>query len=183
MHSYIAMIRGVNVGGQKAMRMENLRQGLTDLGFSRVKTYLQSGNAVFQYTAAGKQELTQRIETQIEQLFGYHALVFLFKESEFKKILLSNPFINERKEDQSKLYATFMYQALSQNLWDQFTPPKGISDELAVREGVIYLYCPGGYGRTRLSNTFFETRLGVLTTTRNWNTVKALNDLVREEQA
>jgi uncharacterized protein (DUF1697 family) len=177
MYRYIALLRGVNIGGKKLMRMEDLRHIFLGSGFRSARTYLQSGNVVFQSANGNIQELTQWIEAKIEQVFGYHASVFLLKRQAISKILLDNPFINDRNEDPSKLYVTFLYQAPLQDQWAGLTPPSGTTDEMAIGEGVIYLWCPSGYGKTRLSNHFFESKLGVLATTRNWNTVKALCDL------
>ena len=165
------------------MRTEELRQSFASLGFNNATTYLQSGNVVFQCNLANMQELTLQTEMKVEQVFGHHAAVVLLEKQHLSKIVLSNPFLNQRYSDPSRLYVTFLSQPPSNAQWARLTPPKGITDEMAMSEGVIYLLCPSGYGKTRLSSTFFESKLGGLATTRTWNTVKALFHLAEKVKA
>jgi uncharacterized protein (DUF1697 family) len=174
MTTYISMLRGINVGAQKRMSMETLRGIYMDLGFMNVRSYVQSGNVVFESQAVSRSELVKCIEARIEQTCGYHVEAFIRQADEFQRILMGNPFLLVRNEDPSKLHVSFYYQSPSETLLNKLTAPSGTADELVRDEMAVYLFCPNGYGKTKLSNSFFERKLGIPVTTRNWNTVNAL---------
>jgi uncharacterized protein (DUF1697 family) len=177
----IAMLKGINVGGQKKIRMETLHGIFEGLGFINVRTYVQSGNVVFGSTQVDRVVLVKRIEAHIEKTCGYHVTVFIREEHELQRILAGNPFLNGRNEDSSNLHVTFLYQAPPDTVWSKLTPPSNTPDEFALGELAIYLFCPNGYGKTKLSNNFFERKLGMPVTTRNWNTVNALYKMAMEK--
>ena len=180
MSTFAAMLRAINVGGQKRLRMETLREIFAGLGFTNIRTYVQSGNVVFQSGEQDRSLLVGRIEASIEQTCGFPVQVFVRQAQELKRILAGNPFLDNRNEDPSKLHVTFLYQSPPETRWSKLIPPGDILDELAIGELAIYLFCPTGYAKTRLSNSFFERRLGMPVTTRNWNTVNALYKLAME---
>ena len=174
MSVYISMLRGINVGGQKKVRMETLRGIYEGLGFTYVRTYVQSGNVAFETTEQDQSELAKRVEVHIEQTCGYPVAVFVRRAEDIQHILTSNPFLNNRNVDPTKLHVTFLYRPPMEAAWSTLTTPSGIMDEFAPGEMAVYLFCPNGYGKTKLSTSFFERKLGVPATTRNWNTVNAL---------
>lgn len=180
MTTYISMLRGINVGVQKRLSMETLRGIYTDLGFTNVRSYVQSGNVVFGSVAKTRSDLFSCIESRIEQTCGYHTEVFIRQADEFQRLLYGNPFLMQRHEDAAKLHVVFYYQAPSDTSLAKLTAPSGTTDEFALTEMAVYLFCPNGYGKTKLSNSFFERKLGIPVTTRNWNTVKALYKLAVE---
>ena len=180
MSIFISMLRGINVGGQKMMRMETLRNIYEELGFNSVRTYVQSGNVVFESTEHDQQELNKLIEAHIELTCGYSTQVFIRKADELQRILAGNPFLNDRNEDPSKLHVTFLYQSPSETALSKLTTPSNTADEFKPEGQAIYLFCPKGYGKTKLSNGFFERKLGMPVTTRNWNTVNNLYTMAIE---
>jgi uncharacterized protein (DUF1697 family) len=182
MTTFISLLRGINVGGQKSLPMETLRGIYTELGFTHVHTYVQSGNVVFDCQDQNRSELVRRIETQIELTCGFHVEVFIRQSDEIQRILTHNPFLTVRNEDPGKLHVSFYYQAPSEPILGKLTAPSGTTDEFALAEMTVYLFCPNGYGKTKLSNSFFERKLGMPVTTRNWNTVNALYRLAVEEE-
>jgi uncharacterized protein (DUF1697 family) len=139
-----------------------------------VRTYVQSGNVVFESQAVSRSELVKCIESRIEQSCGYYVEVFVRQADELQRILMGNPFLTIRNEDPGKLHVSFFYQAASEAKLRELTAPSGIIDEFSIGEMTVYLFCPNGYGKTKLSNSFFERKLGLPVTTRNWNTVNAL---------
>jgi uncharacterized protein (DUF1697 family) len=181
MSVYISLLRGINVGSQKMIRMETLRGIYQGLDLTQVSTYLQSGNVVFESPAADPSRLAKRIEGAIEQALGYHVPVFIRLPAQLQQILANNPFLNDRHEDPSKLHVSFLYHTPSEPWWSELVPPRDIADEFARGELAIYLFCPNGYGKTRLSNSFFERKLGMPVTTRNWNTVNMLYGMAIEK--
>jgi uncharacterized protein (DUF1697 family) len=135
---------------------------------------------VFESTEQDQFVLVKRIESQIKQACGYQVSVFIRQAQELRGILAGNPFINERNEDLSKLHVTFLYRISSEPWWSELATPRDTVDEFARGEMAIYLFCPNGYGKTKLSNSLFERKLGMPVTTRNWNTVNALYKMAIE---
>jgi uncharacterized protein (DUF1697 family) len=174
------MLRGINVSGQKKIRMAELRSLFESLNLVNVKTYVQSGNVVFDSTEQDASELAKLIKAQIEQFFGYAVSVFIREPKDFQRIIANNPFSNERNEDPARLYVTFLYSPPSKTKLSNLVIPNDGADEFFVGEKEIFLFCPNGYGRTKLSNNFFEKKLNVPATTRNWKTVNALHNMVIE---
>jgi uncharacterized protein (DUF1697 family) len=180
MSIYISMLRGINVGTQKRISMESLRGIYIDLGLEHVRTYVQSGNVIFESRDEQRLGLVSRIEAQIQQTCGYATEVFIRQAEELQRILASNPFLIQRNEDPSKLHVTFFYRSPSITQLNQLTTPGDTTDEFASAEMAVYLFCPNGYGKTKLSNSFFQRKLGTPVTTRNWNTVIALYKMALE---
>ncbi|OGO28368.1 MAG: hypothetical protein A2136_07935 [Chloroflexi bacterium RBG_16_54_11] len=178
MSTYISMLRGINVAGQRKLHMQDLREIYEGLGFSSVRTYVQSGNVVFEAKVTKPNELVKPIETAIESSCGYPVKVFIRQPNELQRVLNENPFLSERNEDPRWLHVTFLYHSPAEEEWKKITAQAGIPDKFARGRDVIYLFCPNGYGTTKLSNSFFERKLGVPATTRNWNTVNALYKMV-----
>jgi uncharacterized protein (DUF1697 family) len=174
------MLRGINVSGQKKIRMPELKRLYESLGLANVETYVQSGNVVFDSPEPDASKLAELIEARIERVFGYQVSVFIRDAGDFRQIIDSNPFLNQRNEDPDKLHVTFLYRAPSTAAWDTLDAPDNEADEFVPGEKEIFLFCPNGYGRTKLSNNFFERKLGVPATTRNWRTVNALYAIANE---
>ncbi|UCB46189.1 MAG: DUF1697 domain-containing protein [Spirochaetota bacterium] len=174
MNIFISMLRGINVSGRKNIQMEELRGLYKSLNLVDVETYVQSGNVVFNTTEQDTSKLACILEATLEEAFGYDVRVFIRATEDFQRIIESNPYLNERNEDPAKLYVTFLYSPPSESRLGNFSRPDEEIAEFVVGEREIYLFCLNGYGRTRLSNSFFEKKLDIPATTRNWNTVNAL---------
>lgn len=180
MNTYISMLRGINVGAQKTIHMAELTRLYQALDFASVKTYLQSGNVVFESAEPDAGRLAAAIEAQIERTFGFKVSVFLRTPADFQSLIAGNPFLAERKEDPTRLHVTFLYRPVGEAEISRLKRPKTDADEFVAGTKEIYLFCPNGYGRTKLSNGYFEKILGLPATTRNWNTVQALYMLAEE---
>lgn len=180
MHSYIAILRGINVSGQKMIKMEALRQLFENLGFAKVKTYIQSGNVVFLSDQPSPADLEKQISTHILAQFGYQVPVLVIEKTVWESVFKNNPFVNQRNEDIGKLHVTFLAAnpapAQVDKIKDMAYPP----DEFILAGNAVYLFCPNGYGNTKLSNTFFENKLKVSATTRNWKTVQELLNMAEQ---
>lgn len=180
MKTFISMLRGINVSGQNKIRMAELKSLYESLGLVNVETYVQSGNVIFDTSAQDASKLTALIEAQIKRSFGYAVSVFVRDAKDFQHILRSNPFLIGRNEDPAKLHVTFLYGSPSKSKLNGLIAPSGEADEFFVGEKEIFLFCPNGYGGTKLSNTFFERKLNVPATTRNWKTVNALYQMTNK---
>lgn len=174
MTTYISLLRGINVSGQKVIKMEALRTEYEALGFSQVKTYIQSGNVIFQSENENSLDLAQKIAKMILQKWGFEVPIMVKTIAEWQSVLQENPFILERNEDKSKLHVTFLSEVPDTEKWAKIEAGQYGEDEYILREKTIYLFCPNGYGNTKLTNTLFENKLKCLATTRNWNTMEKI---------
>lgn len=175
---YVGLLRGINVNGHRTIRMEDLRALVTDLGYSDVRTYIQSGNVLFRSgEACGADEAGRALERGIAQRFGLDVAVVVVTEAELAGIAAGNPFVQEGVEERT-LYVTVLAQPPQPDRVGAIAAEAALPDRFAVVGRCIYVHCPNGYHRTKLSNAFFEARLGGPATTRNWNTVMRLARLV-----
>jgi len=174
----ISMLRGINVSGQKTIRMPDLKALYESLGFTQVATYLQSGNVIFDCAILEASTVAGSIEKAIERHFGFTVSVFIRNRDDFGRIIEGNPFLTQRNEDIERLHVTFLSALPSAAALKNLETPIDTTDEYFLSGKEIYLFCPNGYGRTKLSNTFFEKKLKVAATTRNWKTVSALYGMV-----
>jgi uncharacterized protein (DUF1697 family) len=165
------MLRGINVSGQKMIGMEELRRTYDSLGFENARSYLQSGNVVFEYSGDDTSMIRSTIEKELKRSFGYDVLVFMRAKDELQGLVKSNPFAGK---DDSKLHVTFLSEEPTSFPMEEVNKVKQGAEEFSSRGREIYLFCPDGYGNTKLSNNFFERKLKVSATTRNWRTVNAL---------
>ncbi len=174
MKTYITILRGINVSGHKMIKMEALRKMFEALNFKNVKTYIQSGNVVFQSKETNSDKLEKKIAKKIQEEFGFEVPVMVKELYEIKTVLKNNPFINKRKEDITKLHVTFLSGEPEMEAIDKIKEEQYIPDEFILAGKNIYLFCLNGYGNTKLNNNFFENKLKVVATTRNWKTVNEL---------
>jgi|SRR5579872_5811528 len=176
MHNCIAMFRGINVSGHKTIKMEQLRNSFLDLGFRNVRTYVQSGNVVFE-TGEAVEALSAKIDKKIRDDCGFEAPVTVKSVEELADIVKRNPFVSDKKVDQTKLHVTFLLADPPKNALQLLQPLAATSERISIVGRQVYLYCPNGYGRTKLNNTAIEKKLTCAATTRNWNTTKALLEM------
>jgi uncharacterized protein (DUF1697 family) len=175
--TYVALLRGVNVSGQNAIRMAALKASLASLGFEDVRTYLQSGNVVFMANQSAAAKLAIAIEARIARDFNCKVPVFVMSAEELNSVASSNPLWPKAGGDERTFHATFLFQPILARAFKALKLPASSSEAAVLAGQVILLHCPDGYGRTKLSNSFFERALAVSATTRNWRTVLALRQL------
>ena len=180
METYAALLRGINVSGQKSLRMPVLAGILEGLGFADVRTYLQSGNAVFRGPAGDARRIAASIEDRIRRDCGFPAETLVLPRAVLGRIASSNPLLPKGAFDESLYHATFLFGPVSEAEFKALTLPAGPGEKAAWGGPVVYLHCPNGYGRTKLNNAYFEKALRVPATTRNWRTVRALQALAAE---
>lgn len=177
MKTYISILRGINVGGSKPIKMESLRTVYEGLGFKNVKTYIQSGNIVFQYKSIKPNTLKELIKKAILNEFKFDVPVLIIEADELISVLNSNPFLNKRKEDIKSLHVTFLSEEPTSINSKSISSEQFKPDEFIISKKLIYVFCPNGYGNTKINNNFFESKLKVNATTRNWKTVMELAKL------
>jgi uncharacterized protein (DUF1697 family) len=177
---YISMLRGVNVGPHNRMKMDQLRTSFEALGFEQVRTYGQSGNAIFRTSKKSLLGLSKRIEERILADFGFAVPVITKTREDVGCTINANPFLTERGTDLSKLHVTFLSQAPLEAALKKLTAVDAGLDKFHHAGGAIYLHCSKGYSDTKLSNNFIEKTLGISATTRNWKTVNTLYEMASE---
>ncbi len=180
MATYISILRGINVSGQKLIKMDALRKSYENMGFHNVTTYLQSGNVIFEGNDFEINDLEQKISRQIEKDFGFEVPVIVLTIEILKQVIENNPFLNDPNKDQSFFHVTFLASKPEQYDHKTIEDKKQNGEEISISNTAVYLYCPNGYGRTKLTNNFLETKLKVLATTRNWKTTNELYKIAKQ---
>jgi uncharacterized protein (DUF1697 family) len=171
---WISLLRGINVSGRNPIKMDTLRKLYEGLGYLNITTYLQSGNVIFEGDAMDCTGIAQRISLQIAKDMGLQVPVIVISPSTLKRIIDENPYQHDPAKDMAHLYVSFLAsspQTLNQDVIESKLQP---GEAIRISDHAAYLYCPGGYGRTRVNNNFLETKLGVVATTRNWKTTQEL---------
>jgi uncharacterized protein (DUF1697 family) len=177
-NTYIALLRGINVSGKNPVPMAKLKETFAELGFAEVKTYLQSGNVVFQTKKKSTAtKLAGEIEAAIKSDFGHQVSVLVLTPGDLGAIASDNPLWPKSGGEETHFHATFLFDSVSKAAFDALKLPAAEGERAALSKGVVLLHCPHGYGRTKLNNTWFEKALKVRATTRNWRTVLALQKL------
>lgn len=169
---FICFLRGINVSGHRKLPMDDLLDIAKGLGCTDVVSYLQSGNIVLT-TKLPRKVLEEDLANSICARFGYTDVdVIAWTGPELAEAIAALP-VAWKSHDTAALHFSF--------LKDDVAPASGRGlqlDEYVVGKNVVYVYCPNGYGRTKLNNAFFEKLLGTRATTRNWNTANKLLTLV-----
>jgi len=178
---YIALLRGINVAGQNKIKMIDLKSMLESIGFKHVKTYIQSGNVIFDYETINTIELANEIENKINEIFGFLIKIIIFTKEELANIVNNNPYVKEPNIELDKLHATFMGDIPDPNLVLSLAIKKEENEKFTIILREVYLYCPNGYGRTKLTNSMFEKKFKTFATTRNWRTINTLLEMAEND--
>ncbi|WP_159799123.1 DUF1697 domain-containing protein [Flavobacterium sp. MK4S-17] len=174
---YLALLRGINVSGQKLIKMADLRMHMEAGGYKNVQTYIQSGNIVFKSESVSSQSVAKNIERLIKAQYGFDVTVFVYNKEEIEKAVDSNPFITGRAPEPAgakKLYVTFLNAApLAEDVDKLKQAPIG-NDRIAVSGNILYFKLAESAATSKLSNNLIENKLRLRATTRNWNTTLKL---------
>jgi uncharacterized protein (DUF1697 family) len=175
---FVAMLRGVNVGGN-SLKMDWLREACEGIGLGNVRTYVQSGNIIFS-SGSSAAKLGPALKKLIDAQARLPVTVVIRSAPEMAKIVAGNPFAKRKGVDLLKLHVTFLGKAPVKPARDKLDALAATRDEYRLAGQEIYLHCPVSYGQTRLSNTAIEKALAVGATTRNWKTVTTLYEMAGE---
>lgn len=178
MNTYIALLRGVNVGGSRKIAMAELRSFAADIGLQEPSTLLQSGNLVFAAEGREPQALERVIEREAVARLGLTTAFFVRTASEWRDVVAGNPFPDEALGDPSHLLVLFLRKTPRSS--EVHALEQVIQGHEVVRAvgRQIYAVYPDGIGRSKLTNAIFERTLGSPCTGRNWNTVSKLAGMV-----
>jgi uncharacterized protein (DUF1697 family) len=177
MACYVALLRGINVGGHRRISMTALRELAESLGHESVETYVQSGNVLFESGARGEERLEQGFERAIADQLGHEVRVMVRSRSHLERIVEQNPFA-DRNPEPKQLHVVFLSDKPPASRLKALEDGEYAPDEVAARGRDIYCYLPNGSGRANLTNAILEKALGVPGTMRNWRTVTTLADML-----
>jgi uncharacterized protein (DUF1697 family) len=180
MNNYVALFRGINVGGKHILPMQELRDILAAVGCENVQTYNQSGNAVFTASATAT-SISNKISTAIDNGFGFAPQVLLLTADRFKAIAESNPF-PEGESTPKSLHVSFLTEAPADPDLDALKELQADSEQFVLQNDAFFLLAPDGIGRSKLAAKV-DRYLGVATTGRNWRTVSKLLDMISESDS
>ncbi|MEM7086654.1 MAG: DUF1697 domain-containing protein [Bacteroidota bacterium] len=172
MNKYIALLRGINVSGQKKILMVDLKALFESIGFKEVRTYIQSGNVVF--LAEEASNLADAISSAIFKKYGWDVPVLVRTAAEIKDILSNCPFSEEKKE---KSYFTLFQQRPTEENIQEIANLSFPGEEFQITPTCLYYFCATGYGRVKMRNNLIERKLKVRATTRNYRTLLKLTQL------
>lgn len=181
MNTYIALLRGINVGGNKIIKMAALKAMFESLGYDRVRTYIQSGNVIFESGDNNSELLAVTISAKIIETFGFDVSVQVRTLEQLEAVIAGNPFEIFEEEDYKRLYVSFLEKEPSEEALEQLRPYGDGADKLHVAGRAIYTLYEVSVSQSALFKVPMEKLLGTSITARNWNTVNKLAALGRSE--
>jgi uncharacterized protein (DUF1697 family) len=178
MNTFVALLRGINVSGHRKIKMADLKESLASLEFTNVQTYLQSGNVIFQSAKSDKGLLEKMISELIQKDFGHEVKVLVDDKAHFIEKFLKNPFGSGMFSETKMMYFIHLYAPIDDFQYQELLEIKDYPEELILMDDMIYAYYVNGFGRSKLSLSFFERKLKVDATARNYNTMNHLVDML-----
>jgi uncharacterized protein (DUF1697 family) len=178
MPRYVALLRSVNVAGHGRVAMDELRASFDAMGHRDVTTYIQTGNVLFTTGSRSEADIATAIEQRLAEDFGDSPAVLVRTVADLQRVGSFSPFA-KAGADPGRHHVTFLATLPPKAALDALQLPPSGRDELVIDGKEIYVHTPDGYANTKYTGTFLERRLGVVSTTRNWNTVTKLCALVK----
>jgi uncharacterized protein (DUF1697 family) len=174
--AHVALLRGINVGGKNKLPMKDLAAMFEEVGCEDVRTYIQSGNVVFRASKQVAERVPERVSAAIKERFGHRVPLVLRTAEELRAVSKENPFLAKAKKDgdTSALHVMFLDEEPPKTRVEGLDPERSPGDTYEVHGREIYLHCPHGLARTKLTNDYFDRALKATSTVRNWNTVLRL---------
>ena len=178
MARYISILRGINVGGNRKILMADLKNLYEKLGFQNVQTYIQSGNVIFDSDQKeSNTDLEQKIQQTISETFGFDVPVIVRTAEEMAESIANNPFWKGKGAYIDRLHLTFLKEMPTPEKLEKIKTMAFPPDKYEIIGKEIFIFCSAGYSDSKLTNQFFESKLGTTATTRNWKTVIKLHEL------
>lgn len=177
MKTYIALLRGINVSGQKIIKMEILRKVLMELDLENISTYIQSGNLLFESKIADSRRLENMIATKIKAHFGFDIPTVVLTLEELRAVVKKNPYVKENLANPTQPYVAFLSGVPALSDIEILGRIDFQNDRFHVIGKTIYLHYANSAGKTKLSNGMIENKLKIKSTSRNWKTVLKLIEL------
>ncbi len=176
--THLALLRGINVGGKNMLPMKELVEIFLDVGCSDVRTYIQSGNVIFNAPPRLLESLRGAVEQRIAAQFGYQIPIVLRTASQLAEAIGNNPFLKPGA-DLKPLHVLFLADLPTPQAIAKLDPERSRPDAFVVHNREIYLHLPNGVAGTKLTNSYFDSKLATVSTGRNWATVLKLLELMK----
>lgn len=177
--TYIALLRGINVSGQKKIKMADLRVLMGNLGYAEVQTYIQSGNIVFKTEPEQVEILAEKIKAGIQAEYGWEVPVLVMQAADIQSAIAGYPWTDKGDRTPEQIYLTFLENAPEPERVAALDQSAYSPEEFVLSNKVIYFFSPNGYGRAKMNNNFFEKKLKVRATTRNWRSTNKLLEMAK----
>jgi uncharacterized protein (DUF1697 family) len=182
MQTLISFLRGVNMAGHNKIKMSGLAELYGKVGFRESETYIQSGNVIFTNEEdLPAEDITSKIEKAIQKKFKLDIAVMIRTPEEIKKIISINPFSGEENFDPAKMACLFMHETPSEGQISKIKDVHYHPDKFKIIGKEIFIYCPNGFGKTKLYTNFFEKKMGIAGTARNWKTINTILDIAEKK--
>lgn len=180
MKTYIALLRGINVSGQKKIKMAELRTMMAKLPYEDVETYIQSGNIVFKTNESNIRQMQQSITKEIAKTFKFEVPVLVKTIQDFEQIMNENPYTNTADIEAKRIYFSLLEKAPAQADIPNLNQDNYPNELFLITPGCVYLNCINGAGKAKLNNNIIENKLKVTATTRNYRTIMKLYDMAKK---
>ena len=183
MKTYIALLRGINVGGHRKIKMADLKSMLERIDFKDVATYIQSGNVVFKSNETSKQHLEQSIENGIKQTFDFEVVVLVKSLQDIKQILNNSPYTNTAELEANQVYYAILKTEPEpdQDNFKALDSKNYPNDTFCITKNCVYLNYKNGAGKAKLTNNIIEKKLKVSATSRNHRTMLKLIEISEDK--
>lgn len=182
MFRYIILLRGINVGTGRKVPMTDLKRLCENMGLQNVQTYIQSGNVVFELPQPETlSEFEVRLQQAFTETFGFDIPTLVRTSEEWAESIAQNPFLKEENVDFDRLHLTCLRELPSPELAEKIKTFQYLPDRYEIVGRDVFIFCAAGYGTSKLVNSFFESKLKVQATTRNWKTVMKLNEMINSK--
>ena len=179
MKTFIAFFKGINVGGNKSVKMDELKKLFDSMGLKDARTFIQSGNVIFKSDKKDEKKIAQKIEKEFEKKFGFSSSVIIRSDKDLAKIAGSCPIPNYEQKEFKWVMVNFLSEAPAaaeqKDLLENYKGP----EEIYFKGKEMFIYYSEGSGRSKLNGTFIEKKLKITATSRNWNTVLKLLELCK----
>jgi uncharacterized protein (DUF1697 family) len=176
---YVALLRGINVGGKNRLPMKGLGEVFSAVGCSQVEIYIQSGNVVFQAPARIAKRISPLVSEGLAERFGLSVPVVTRTAAELHQAARVNPFLRAGADPET-LHLAFLAESPTAARVAELDPRRSPPDEFVVLGREIYLRCPKGVGGSKLTNAYFDSKLATISTARNWRTVLKLVEMTTQ---
>lgn len=180
MKTYIALLRGINVSGQKKILMAEFRDLLENNGFEKVHTYIQSGNIIFNHASTNHFDLSNEMEQIISKHYGFDVPVVVLYPEEIRAAMNANPFLSNPAIDETQTYFTFLKDTPSTAGVKAFEACNYPGETFILIDKMVYYFTSIGYGKAKFTNKIMEKKLGVPATTRNYKTTLKLISMTQD---
>jgi len=176
-YEYLALLRGINVGGKNKLPMKDLAEMFLAAGCTCAKTFIQSGNVLFNAPAKVARQIAKTVPEQIEKRFGHRPPFVIRTAEQMAVVAANNPFL-QAGADEDKAHVMFLADEPDAARVKGLDPARSSPDEFAVHGTEIYLHLPNGVADTKLTNAYFDSKLATISTGRNWRTVMTLLEIM-----